>query len=331
MLRARPRRSNIDASAGARDEVARIVGYEAIEECDALAPERVRALPECVPPERGVLEVLAGGGDQEAVTYAFVDPALQQQLFGDVPTVTLANPPKRNAIPSAAWPELEGAFREVAARPDDRCRVGTGAGDDFCSGADVSPAGGGAAGAGHPLRFMRTVAAAIDALHAVPQPVVARVAGVCVGAGLNIALACDLVVASADARFSQIFARRGLSIDAGGSWVLPRTVGLLKAKGLALLADIIPADEAERVGLVTRVVPRADLDAAVDEVASRLAAGPPLALSSTKRLLNQSAKVTRSQALEAEAQAQSVNFGTRDTAEAMRAFVERRTPSFEGR
>lgn len=138
-------------------------------------------------------------------------------------------------------------------------------------------------------------------------------------------------MASDDARFSGIFARRGLSIDGGGSSILPRIVGLQKAKELALLADILSADEAERAGLVTRVVPRADLDATVDDIARRLAAGPPLALSSTKRLLNQSARVTLSQALEAEAQAQAVNFSTRDTVEAMRALVQKREPTFEGR
>jgi len=176
---------------------------------------------------------------------------------------------------------------------------------------------------------MRRVSAGIEALHAVPQPVIARVAGVCVGVGMNMALSCDLVIASEDARFSEIFARRGLSIDGGGSWVLPRVVGLLKAKELALLADIIPAAEAERLGLVTRVVPRAELDATVAELAARLAAGPPLALSMTKRLLNQSAQITLAQAVEAEAQAQSVNFASRDTAEAMQAFLERRDPTFE--
>jgi 2-(1,2-epoxy-1,2-dihydrophenyl)acetyl-CoA isomerase len=255
---------------------------------------------------------------------------VQVERAGGIVTVTLTNPAKRNAIPSAAWPELEGAFREVAARADDRCMVVTGAGDDFCSGADVSPDGGGPGGAGHPLRFMRTVGSAIDALYAVPQPVVARVAGVCVGAGLSIALACDLVVAAADARFSQIFARRGLSIDAGGSWVLPRIVGLQKAKELALLADVLGADQAERLGLVTRVVPRDDLDATVDDLARRLAAGPPLALSSTKRLLDQSFGVSLAEALEAEAQAQAVNLGTRDVAEAMRAFLEKREATFGG-
>ena len=205
----------------------------------------------------------------------------------------------------------------------------TGEGEDFCSGADVSPEGA-ERGDQHGLVFMRTVSAAIEALHAVPQPVVARVAGVCVGAGLNMALGCDIVVAASSARFSEIFARRGLSIDGGGSWVLPRIVGLQKAKELALLADAIPAAEAERLGLVTRVVPFDDLDATVDDISRRLAAGPPLALSSTKRLLDQSFETSLSQALEAEAQAQAVNMTSLDTAEAMAAFVEKREPTFGG-
>jgi 2-(1,2-epoxy-1,2-dihydrophenyl)acetyl-CoA isomerase len=253
---------------------------------------------------------------------------VQLERSRGVATLTLSNPAKKNAIPADAWPRIEAAFREVARRRDDRCLVVTGAGDDFSSGADV---GGTLPGGGeHPLWTMRAISAAIEALHAVPQPVIARVAGVCVGVGLNLALACDLVVASNDARFSEIFVRRGLSIDGGGSWSLPRAVGLLKAKELALLGDIVPASEAERLGLVSRVVPRAELDATVAELAARLAAGPPLALSMTKRLLDQSAQHTLAQALEAEAQAQAVNLATRDTAEAMVAFVERRDPRFEG-
>jgi len=248
---------------------------------------------------------------------------------GAIATVTLTNPGKKNAIPGAAWPAIEAAFREVGADNRVRCVVVTGDGDDFCSGADVSGSGEGG-GHAHQLQQMRAISAAIEAIHSVPQPMVARVTGVCVGVGLNMALGCDLVIAADDARFSEIFARRGLSIDGGGSWVLPRIVGLQRAKELALLADIIDAAEAERLGLVTRVVPRAELDTTVADVAGRLAAGPPLALSMTKRLLNQSAQITLPQALEAEAQAQTVNFGSRDTHEAMVAFIERREPRFEG-
>jgi len=253
---------------------------------------------------------------------------VQVQTDGAVATVTFSNPGKKNAIPSAAWPEMEAAFRSLATTPEIRCVVLTGEGDDFCSGADVSPTG--QAREEHALVFMRSVGRAAEALHQLPQPVIARVAGVCVGAALNLALACDLIVAADDARFSEIFARRGLSIDGGGSWILPRVVGLHRAKELALLADIIPASEAERLGLVNRVVPRPDLDATVASLAARLAAGPPLALSTTKRLLNQSTQMTLSQALEAEAQAQAVNLASRDTAEAMIAFAERRDPEFEG-
>jgi enoyl-CoA hydratase/carnithine racemase len=253
---------------------------------------------------------------------------VQVERSQGIVTVTLSNPAKRNAIPVGAWPEIEAAFREVARRRDDRCVVLTGEGDHFSSGADVTPAA--ADDIGHPLWVMRSISGAIDALHALPQPVIARVAGVCVGVGLNMALACDIVVASDDSRFSEIFVRRGLSIDGGGSWSLPRTVGLLKAKELALLGDIITAAEAERIGLVSRVVPRPDLDATVAELATRLADGPPLAQSLTKRLLDNSAQLTLPQALEAEAQAQIVNFGTKDTAEAMLAFVEGREPRFRG-
>src|SRR5262245_1703756 len=248
---------------------------------------------------------------------------------GAIATVTFTNPGKKNAIPGASWPDIEAAFRDVAADARVRCVVVTGDGDDFCSGADVSGTGEGG-GHAHQLQQMRAISAAIEALHSVPQPMVARVTGVCVGVGLNMALGCDLLIAADDARFSEIFARRGLSIDGGGSWVLPRIVGLQRAKELALLADIVDATEAERLGLVTRVVPRAELDSTVADVAGRLAAGPPLALSMTKRLLNQSAQVTLPQALEAEAQAQTVNFGSADTREAMVAFFERREPRFEG-
>jgi 2-(1,2-epoxy-1,2-dihydrophenyl)acetyl-CoA isomerase len=265
---------------------------------------------------------------------------VQVERADGIVTVTLSNPGKKNALPGSAWPDLEAAFGEIAARADDRCVVLTGEGDDFCSGADVS---GGRAGpepgaedaegdaVAAQLEFMRGVGRAVAALHAVPQPLVARVAGVCVGAGMNLALGCDIVVASDDARFSEIFARRGLSIDGGGSWVLPRLVGPHRAKELALLAEIIPADHAERLGLVNRVVPRAELDATVADIVGRLAAGPPIALRATKRLIDEGAASTLAEAVEAEAQAQVGNFVTRDTAEAMLAWVEKRTPVFEGR
>ena len=148
---------------------------------------------------------------------------------------------------------------------------------------------------------------------------------------MSMALGCDLVVASDTARFSQIFSRRGLSVDFGASWLLPRLIGLHRAKELAFFADIIDAREAEAFGLVNRVVPADGLDEFVDDWAARLAAGPPLALSMTKTMLNNSLGLSMDQSLEDEARSQAVNFGTADTAEAIAAFLERREPRFEGR
>jgi len=246
-----------------------------------------------------------------------------------VVTVTLNRPAKKNAASATMWSELLETFLEIRERDDDRVVVITGAGGNFCSGADLS--GGGAEEARrHQLAVMRHIGDAALALHRMPKPTIAKVNGVAVGAGCNLALGCDLIVASDEARFSEIFARRGLTIDFGGSWILPRIVGMHRAKELALLADIISAKEAEAMGLVNRVVSVGELDAFVDDWATRLAAGPPIALAQTKRLLNNAFMVTMEQALEDEGAAQTVNFGTQDTVEAMAAFIEKRDPKFKG-
>jgi enoyl-CoA hydratase/carnithine racemase len=245
-------------------------------------------------------------------------------------TITLNRPAKKNAANAQMWSELLETFREVASNGADRVLVLTGAGGEFCAGADLT--GGGTGGPGrHQLAQMRHVGDVALALHRLPIPTIAKVRGVAVGAGCNMALGCDLVVASENARFSEIFARRGLSIDFGGSWVLPRIVGMHRAKELALLADIINAAEAERIGLVNRVLPDAEIDDFVAGWATRLAAGPPIALAMTKRMLDNSMQVTMEQALDDEGVAQTVNFGTVDTLEAMKAFGEKREPRFEGR
>jgi 2-(1,2-epoxy-1,2-dihydrophenyl)acetyl-CoA isomerase len=254
---------------------------------------------------------------------------LKVDRAGGVLTITLNRPEKKNAINGTMWVELLATLRDAAVDGDVRVVVLTGAGGAFCSGADLSP--GGRDEGKHQLARMRDVADVCLALHHLPKPIIAKVGGVAAGAGCNMALGCDLIVASDDARFSEIFARRGLTIDFGGSFVLPRLVGLHKAKELAFFADVISAQDAERLGIVNRVVPAAELDAFVDDWATRLAAGPPIALSMTKKLLNDGASSSLDQALEAEGMAQTVNFGTADTAEAMLAFVEKREPRFSGR
>jgi enoyl-CoA hydratase/carnithine racemase len=253
-----------------------------------------------------------------------------------VATVTMNRPERKNAANDVMWAELLDVARTLGADPDVRAIVLTGAGGDFCSGADVSGMGqggsnGDAARQVHQLASMRHISDVCLSWYRLPQPTIAKVRGVAVGAGMNIALVCDLLVAGDTARFSEIFARRGLSIDFGGSWTLPRRVGMHRAKELALLADIIDAPAAEAMGLVNRVLPDAELDAFVDDWADRLAAGPPIALAMTKRLLNNSLDATLAQALDDEGQSQTVNFSTADTREAVMAFMEKRQPSFEGR
>jgi enoyl-CoA hydratase/carnithine racemase len=245
---------------------------------------------------------------------------------GHIVTVTLNRPERKNAISTDMWRELLETFEDVERRAGDRVMVITGAGGAFCSGADL--------GSFSPkedrLFWMRGVGAVATALHRLPKPTIAKVCGVAAGAGCNLALGCDLIVASDEARFSEIFARRGLSVDFGGSWLLPRLVGLHKAKELALLADIISAKEAADIGIVNRVVAAGDLDAFVADWAERLAAGPPIALSLSKSMLNDSFSASFDQAVEDEARAQTVNLGTDDAAEAMAAFSERREPRFQG-
>ncbi|PYM16619.1 MAG: enoyl-CoA hydratase [Candidatus Rokuibacteriota bacterium] len=251
-----------------------------------------------------------------------------ERASNGVVTLTLNRPEKKNAINATMFNELLAVFREVNDSSSDRVLVVTGQGDAFCSGADLGDRGNDTR---HPLARLHWVADIALALHRIPKPVIAKVNGVAAGAGLNLALGCDLIVTSDTARFSEIFARRGLTIDFGGSWLLPRLIGMHRAKELAFFADILSAKEAAEMGLVNRVVPGAELDAFVADWANRLAAGPPLALAMTKRLLTNSFSMTMDEALEAEGMAQTVNSGTQDAPEAIRAFLEKREPKFQGR
>ncbi len=254
--------------------------------------------------------------------------SLQQSTSEDgVRTLTLDRPERKNAIDLQLAAELTDALRAAEADDAVRALVVTGAGRTFSAGGDL----GGGGDRGHMMSIMRRITAPALTLHHFSKPTIAKVDGTAAGAGWNLALGCDLVVASDRARFCQIFARRALSVDYGGTWLLPRLVGLHKAKELALLADFVPAAEAERLGLVNHVVPAAELDAFVDDWASRLAAGPPIALALTKRMLTDASTRTFDEALESEAVSQSVNIGTEDTREGLKAFFQKRPPVFKGR
>src|SRR5260221_12360581 len=213
------------------------------------------------------------------------------------------------------WQGLVEIFDDLATGRGDRVLVITGSGDAFCSGADLTGATGGEAptGAGASVTSMRVVGRAALRLHELPLPTIAAVNGVAAGAGFNLALGCDLIISSDRARFSEIFTKRGLALDFGGSWLLPRLVGLHRAKELAFLAEIIDAHEAERIGLVNRVVPHDDLDKSVAELAARLASMPPLQLAVIKRQLNDGLSRSMAEAIEFENVAQSLMFSSGDT------------------
>lgn len=254
---------------------------------------------------------------------------LQVERAGGVVTVTFNRPEKRNAVNNQMWDELEAVALELVRSTDDRCVVLTGAGGAFCSGADLSDHTGEARV--HQLAAMRRINAVAQAFHELPQPTIAKVTGVAAGIGMSLALGCDLVVASEEARFSEIFVKRGLSLDGGSSWLLPRLVGLHRAKELALFGDVISAKEALEIGVINRVVPATEIDALVDDWAARLAAGPPIAMAMTKRMLNRAFEQSFEQALDDEARCQTVNFGTKDTVESISAFLQKREPEYKGR
>jgi len=248
-----------------------------------------------------------------------------------IATVTLNRPAARNALDLDMREELEGALRGLAADPGVRVVLLTGAGGHFCAGGDVKLMQAHRATAAEGQRRVETMNRAVQALADFPAPTLAVVDGVAVGAGCNLALACDLVVASDRARFGEVFARIGLVPDAGGTYFLPRRVGLARAKELCFTADVIEAAEALRIGLVNRVVPVAALEAEARALARRIADGPPRAHALTKSLLNRSLALDLPTSLAWEALVQGTMIESEDHREGLAAFFEKRTPRFSGR
>jgi 2-(1,2-epoxy-1,2-dihydrophenyl)acetyl-CoA isomerase len=250
-------------------------------------------------------------------------------------TVTFNRPERKNAIAPDQWAILEEILTEVWRSPDDRALLLTGADGNFSSGADLAGASGsdkdGASPRESTLYEMRRVNEITLRLHRMAKPTIAAVDGVAVGVALGLALACDLVVASDRARFGAVFAKRGLTVDGGTSWTLPRLVGARRAKQIAFFGEMVPADKAFEWGLVNEVVPADELMPFATEWGLRLAAGPTTALSLTKRMLDSSMSLTFEQALEEEGRAAHIAYTTTDLREGMTAFFERREPKFTGR
>lgn len=266
-------------------------------------------------------------------------PEILFDVDAGVARITINRLARRNAITRANRDEMIALLDQCADRVDVRVVVLTGTGDAFCTGADLGapiaqpfrPADAPDRIAGEVARGIRTNAQRlITSIMDCEKPIIAAVNGVAAGMGVHVALACDLVIASDDASFVEVFVRRGLVPDAAATYLLPRLIGPQKAKELFFLGDAVSAADAHAIGLVNRVVPAADLDAAVTAWTDRLAVGPTRSIAMCKALVNRSFDMDRDSALAAEALAQDLNMTTADANEGVRSFVERRKPTFRG-
>ncbi len=250
---------------------------------------------------------------------------------GPIATVTLNRPDARNALDLAMRGEVLAALDEIEADPAARVVILTGAGGHFCAGGDVKL-----------MRERRQTAAEgrarVQALNRMvtrlvdfPWPTIAMVDGYAVGAGCNLALCCDLIVASDRAKFGQLFGKIALVPDGGGTWLLPRAIGLARAKELIFTADAIDAAEAARIGLVNRVVPVAELAGATRALAERIAAGPAAVQKLAKHMVNRAAATDLAAALDLESFCQGLAITGEDHQEGLSAFFEKRPPRFSGR
>ncbi|MCI0546197.1 MAG: enoyl-CoA hydratase-related protein [Candidatus Rokubacteria bacterium] len=250
-----------------------------------------------------------------------------------IATLTLNRPERLNALGGTLREDFLDAILRASADPDVRVMIVTGAGKGFCAGGDVK-AMNEAKEEGRARSLVERIAPSRDrtllAMREAPQPIIAAVNGAAAGAGMNLALGCDIRLASTSARFAQAFVRRGLHPDWGGTYFLPRAVGMAKAAELVFTGDIIDAAEALRLGLVSQVVPPEELLPATRALARKIADGPPVAIRLAKRALYRNAEAGLREALEFETFAQNACFETEDAREGIRAFVEKRAPIFRG-
>jgi len=242
--------------------------------------------------------------------------------------ITLNRPERLNSFTRAMHAELRDALSNLG---DARVVILTGAGRGFCAGQDLNDR---ALAPGEAVDLGETVEESwnplIRTLAALPQPVIARVNGVAAGAGANIALACDLVIAAKSAKFIQSFSALGLIPDSGGSWHLPRLVGQARALGLALTGEPLPAEQAAEWGLIWKAVEDELLDSEVDAVAAKLAGLPPLGLAAIKQIVRTSWSRTLDQELDLQRDEMRRLGFTQDYREGVAAFLEKRPPLFRG-
>ncbi|MBM3221199.1 MAG: enoyl-CoA hydratase/isomerase family protein [Candidatus Rokubacteria bacterium] len=259
---------------------------------------------------------------------------LLYEVKDGIATLTLNRPERLNALGDTLREDLHDAVERASDDPEVRVMIVTGAGKGFCSGGDVKAMSERKErGSGRPL--MEKVAPGRDltvlALRDAPRPIIAAVNGAAAGAGMNLALACDMRLASTAAKFAQAFVRRGLHPDWGGTYFLPRVVGTAKAAELIFTGEVIDAQEALRLGIVSAVHAPEELMPAALALARKIADGPPIAIRLAKRAIYHNLDCDLRQALEFETFAQNICYETEDAAEGIKAFVEKRSPSFRGR
>jgi 2-(1,2-epoxy-1,2-dihydrophenyl)acetyl-CoA isomerase len=259
---------------------------------------------------------------------------LIHEVKDGIATLTLNRPERLNALGGTLRDDLHDAITRSAADPDVRVMIVTGAGKGFCAGGDVK-AMNEAKESQRERPLLEKIAPGRDrtllAMRDAPQPIIAAVNGAAAGAGMNLALGCDIRLASTAAKFSQAFVKRGLHPDWGGTYFLPRIVGMAKACELIFTGAVIDAAEALRLGIVSQVLPPEELLPAAQTLARAIAAGPPIAIRLAKRGLYRNAESDLRTALEYETFAQNTCFETEDAREGIRAFVEKRAPVFRGR
>jgi enoyl-CoA hydratase/carnithine racemase len=258
-------------------------------------------------------------------------PLVETEDRGAVRHLILNRPEKRNALHGELVLAIGAALKETANAPEVRCVVVRGAGPMLSSGMDFSALGGLAQAPQHLRAFRRGVLEAWNVAEEMTKPVICQIHGGCIGGAVELALACDLRVMAADAVIGMPETRVGLIPDVGGSSRLPAVVGLGRAKELIMTGKLIGAEEAQRIGLVTRVAPADELEAATQELVDELLACAPIAVGLAKRVLDAAAKPALALTLEQEVAAQQLCAESADFAEGARALAEKRLPVFSGR